>query len=176
MVILFYGLSGSGKTTLANEFSKVAPDVFILDGDLLRNGLCSDLGFSAEDRRENLRRVIHCGRILSLSGKIVVVAMIAPYKDDREMAKDICSDVEFVDVFIDCPLVMCKHRDPKGLYKKAADGLIKNFTGIDDPFDFPTNPTFRISTISGLSPDRIAFKFFQSLWRGDHLSGREMSF
>lgn len=166
MVFLLFGLSGSGKSTIANILVQEIEDSFVLDGDVLREGLCSDLGFSAADRRENLRRTMHCARILSLSGKTAIVAMIAPYERDRTLARQICHDVEYVDVFVDTPLEVCEQRDVKGLYKKARAGAIRNFTGLDDPFERPSSPDCIVHTHIGETPYKTASNLLDWLLKG----------
>jgi adenylylsulfate kinase len=156
MVIFLYGLSGAGKSTLAVKLQKLIPNSFILDGDIVREGLCSDLGFSKEDRSENLRRVIHCARLLSKAGVTAIAALIAPYEEDRRMVERICHDVLFIDVFVSCPLDVCEERDVKGLYKKARAKEIANFTGVSDPFETPLVPLLVAPTNLGLNPSQTA--------------------
>jgi len=146
VVILLTGLSGAGKSTLALACRAERVISFILDGDEVREGLCSDLGFSMEDRSENLRRVIHCARLIAMNHVDVFVPVIAPYKKDRAWARHICKDVGFIEVFVDCPLETCEKRDPKGLYKKVRLGEISNFTGVDDPFEAPLRPDVYLDT------------------------------
>lgn len=149
-VLFFTGLSGSGKSTIASELSvRLNANGYsniVLDGDVLRLGLCKDLGFSKEDRAENIRRVAEVSKLFSKSGMIVIVSFIAPYKDDRENARDIIGE-SYKEIYIDCPINVCKNRDPKGLYKKVEEGLIKNFTGIDDAYEIPENPDLTLKTV-----------------------------
>ena len=141
-ILWFTGLSASGKSTLANaleiELHKKGFKTYLLDGDNLRTGLNSDLGFSAKDREENIRRVAHLSQILLDAGIIVITAFISPFKKDREFARSLVSEDEFIEIFVDTPLEVCEKRDPKGLYKKARAGEIKDFTGIDSLYEKPT--------------------------------------
>jgi len=141
-ILWFTGLSASGKSTLANaleiELHKKGFKTYLLDGDNLRTGLNSDLGFSVKDREENIRRVAHLSQILLDAGIIVITAFISPFKKDREFARSLVSEDEFIEIFVDTPLEVCEKRDPKGLYKKARAGEIKDFTGIDSLYEKPT--------------------------------------
>ncbi|HHI02307.1 MAG TPA: adenylyl-sulfate kinase [candidate division Zixibacteria bacterium] len=149
-IIWLTGLSGSGKSTIARELERVLFEkkyqVMILDGDIVRHGLNSDLGFSLEDRKENIRRIGETARLLMEAGIITICAFISPYSSDRKRVREIVPEGEFIEIFVDCPLEECERRDPKGLYKKARSGLIKNFTGIDDPFEMPNKPEILIDT------------------------------
>jgi adenylylsulfate kinase len=147
----FTGLSASGKSTLANlcdrEMYNRGYHTYVLDGDLIRTGLNKNLGFSHADRTENIRRIGELANILRDCGIINIVAFISPYRADRQIARDLASnDGSFIEVFVDCPLSVCEERDPKGLYKKAKDGLIKEFTGISDPYEPPINPEIHLHT------------------------------
>jgi adenylyl-sulfate kinase len=148
-VFWFTGLSGSGKSTLANalekKFHQLGYKTMLLDGDNIRTGLCKDLGFSAEDRKENIRRISEVSKILLDSGTIVLTAFISPFKEDREEARQIIGE-DFIEVFVDAPLSVCESRDPKGLYKKARLGQIPNFTGIDSPYESPESPEITVET------------------------------
>jgi len=150
IVIWFSGLSGSGKSTLANEIQlelhKKLISAYILDGDNLRNGLNKDLGFTAEDREENIRRVAEVSKILLDAGSVVLSAFISPFEKDRETAKTIVGKENFIEVYVQCPINICESRDVKGLYKKARNGEISNFTGISSPFEPPVNPDITLST------------------------------
>ena len=150
-VLWFTGLSGSGKSTIANavdlELYELGKRSFILDGDNVRHGLNKGLGFSKEDRNENLRRVGEVSKLFVESGHIIITAFISPYKEDRSNVRNLFSNEEFIEIFIDCPLHVCERRDPKGLYSKARKGEIKNFTGIDAPYYPPTNPELVIDTV-----------------------------
>jgi adenylylsulfate kinase len=154
-VLFFTGLSASGKSTIAEALSKRLSNAnypnYILDGDIIRNGLCKDLGFLKSDRSENIRRVAEVSNILSDAGMIVITALIAPSENDRDNARNIIGE-KFNEIFIDTPLEVCENRDPKGLYKNARVGLIKNFTGISDNYDVPNTPELNIKT-SELSVD-----------------------
>ncbi|HYG37751.1 MAG TPA: adenylyl-sulfate kinase [Cytophagales bacterium] len=148
MVIWFTGLSGSGKSTIANLLEqKLYNDgckTYVLDGDNIRNGLNKDLTFSSEDRKENIRRIGEVSKLMVDAGLIVISAFISPFESDRIMVRDLFEEGEFLEVFIDCPLDVCETRDVKGLYQKARKGLIKDFTGIDSPFETPENPEITI--------------------------------
>lgn len=146
----FTGLSGSGKSTIAKALEKdlVGRGVkaFILDGDNVRHGLNNDLGFSPEDRCENIRRVSEVAKLMNDAGIVVITAFISPYRVDRGNARRIIGD-RFIEVFVDTPLEVCEQRDPKGLYRKVRAGAIQNFTGIDAPYEAPENPELRLDTV-----------------------------
>ncbi len=150
LVVWFTGLSGSGKSTLANlleqKLHAESIHTYILDGDNVRAGLNKDLGFSEEDRQENIRRIGEVAKLMADAGVVVLTAFISPFRSDRQMVRDLLDEGEFVEVFVDCPLEICEQRDVKGLYAKARAGMIKNFTGIDSPFEIPENPTVHIKT------------------------------
>ena len=143
-VIWFTGLSGSGKSTLANAVEHVLHQqrhhTYVLDGDNVRHGLNKNLGFSPEDREENIRRIGEVAKLFSDAGTIVMTAFISPYRADRDQARALIAEGRFVEVFVDCPLEVCEERDTKGLYKKARSGEIKEFTGISAPYEQPLNP------------------------------------
>ncbi len=149
-VIWFTGLSGSGKSTISNavevELFKRGIKTYLLDGDNIRHGLNKDLSFSEIDRIENIRRIGEVSKLFVDSGLIVLTAFISPFKSDRQIAKSLVEYDEFIEVFIDSPLDVCESRDPKGLYKKARDGAIKNFTGISSPYELPEEPQIHIKT------------------------------
>ena len=146
----FTGLSGSGKSTIAKLLEKTLIDngklCFLLDGDNIRHGLNKDLGFSPEDRKENIRRIAEVAKLMNDAGLIVLTAFISPYREDRDMARQIIGDANFREIYVSTPLASCEERDPKGLYKKARAGLIKGFTGIDAPYELPENPALTIET------------------------------
>lgn len=160
-LVWFTGLSGSGKSTIANVVDHTLYErrrhSVILDGDVVRTGLCSDLDFSPEDRMENIRRIGEVGRLFAQTGAIALVAVIAPYAESRDAARKAMRAGRFLEVHIDAPLAVCEARDPKGLYKKARAGIIKNFTGVDAPYEVPTDPELRVDT-AALSPDAAAAK------------------
>lgn len=147
LLIWFTGLSGAGKSTIANALSiKLHQNsylTYMLDGDNLRHGLNSNLGFSKEDRIENIRRVKEVSKLFVDAGIITLATFISPFKEDRQGIRDLLKD-RFIEVFVDCDLEVCEDRDPKGLYKKARGGLIKDFTGIDSPYEKPDNPEITI--------------------------------
>jgi adenylyl-sulfate kinase len=151
-LLWFTGLSGSGKSTIANALDVALHErgyhTFLLDGDNVRHGLCSDLGFSDEDRVENIRRIGEVSKLFSDSGLIVLSAFISPFVSDRRMVRKLFPAGEFIEVFMDTPLDTCEDRDPKGLYKKARAGEIKRFTGIDSPYEVPPHPEVRLDTSS----------------------------
>lgn len=149
--LLWYtGLSGSGKSTVANAVDALlyakGCHSYLLDGDNVRHGLNGDLGFSDEDRIENIRRISQVAKLFIDSGLIVSTAFISPFASDRAMAKDMLEAGEFIEVFIDTPIEVCESRDPKGLYKKARAGEIKDFTGIDSAYDIPEKPSIHVKT------------------------------
>ena len=149
-VLWFTGLSGSGKSTVANATEKILHDMglhtYILDGDNVRMGLNKDLGFSPEDRTENIRRITEVAKLFADSGSIVLTAFISPYREDRDKARAIISNEDFIEIFVSADLSVCEARDPKGLYKKARAGEIKGFTGIDAPYEAPLNPELIVET------------------------------
>lgn len=149
-VIWLTGLSGAGKTTIAAHLFDLlvqsGGDAFVLDGDLLRNGLCSDLGFSYEDRCENTRRISEVAKLFCDTGKLVIAATISPFQKMRDDARMRIGSERFVEVFINTPLALCEERDPKGLYRKARSGEIAHFTGIDAPYEIPTAADVQITT------------------------------
>ena len=151
-IIWFTGLSGSGKSTSACALEQLlfsmGYSTYLLDGDNVRHGLCGDLGFSDEDRSENIRRVGEVAKLIVDSGQIVLVSFISPFIKDREMVRKMVEPGEFIEVFVNTPLASCEARDPKGLYKKARSGEIKDFTGINSPYEAPTNAEIEISTES----------------------------
>jgi len=149
-ILWFTGLPSSGKSTLANEVEKRlithAIRTYILDGDNVRMGLNKGLGFSEEDRAENIRRVGEVSKLFIDAGDIVLSAFVSPYRRDRDAIREKVEDGEFIEIFIKCPVEVCEQRDVKGLYKKAREGVIKGFTGIDDPYEEPLNPEIVIDT------------------------------
>lgn len=135
------GLSGSGKSTIANALDVTlnanGAHTFLLDGDNVRHGLNKDLGMTEADRAENIRRVGEVAKLMIDAGLIVICAFISPYRRDRQMVRSVFAPGQFVEVFLDTPLEICEDRDPKGLYKKAREGIIKQFTGVSDPYEAP---------------------------------------
>jgi len=149
-VIWLTGLSGSGKSTLANaleaRLAELGHHTYLLDGDNVRHGLNKDLAFSDADRIENIRRIGETARLFVDAGIIVITAFISPFKSDRQMARNLLEQGEFIEVHVDAPLEICEQRDPKGLYAKARAGQIKQFTGIDSPYEPPESPEVRVDT------------------------------
>lgn len=148
----FTGLSGSGKSTVAVALEQALYELghlsYRLDGDNIRLGINKNLGFSAEDRTENIRRIGEIAKLFADTGVITLSSFISPYQADRDRVREIhdASELTFIEVYVDCPLAAAEERDPKGLYKKARAGEIKNFTGIDDPYEAPVNPEIHLKT------------------------------
>lgn len=149
-VVWFTGLSGSGKSTIANLVEKklhaCGLHTYLLDGDNVRHGLNRDLGFTDEDRVENIRRVAEVAKLMVDAGLIVLVSFISPFRSNRRMARALVEADEFIEVFVDVPLAVAEERDPKGLYRKARRGELPNFTGIDSPYEAPEHAEIRIDT------------------------------
>ncbi len=160
------GLSGSGKSTLARNLERALADrgyaAFVLDGDTVRGGLCSDLGFSGADRMENIRRVAHVAAMMNDAGLIVITAFISPYRLDRRRAREVIGSERFVEVFVDSPLDVCEQRDAKGLYRKARAGELPEFTGITAPYEIPERPDLTVST-SGNAPAAVMEQVLERL-------------
>lgn len=158
-ILWFTGLSGSGKSTVANTVEnllfKLNKHTYLLDGDNVRHGLNKGLTFSEEDRIENIRRVGEVSKLFSDSGLIVLTAFISPFESDRNLVREMTRPGEFVEVFIDTPLNVCEQRDPKGLYKKARAGEIKDFTGIDSPYEVPSQAEIHVVN-DGITVDAAA--------------------
>jgi bifunctional enzyme CysN/CysC len=158
-VVWFTGLSGSGKSTIANALEKQLHaqgfHTYLLDGDNVRHGLNKDLGFTDADRVENIRRVAEVAKLMVDAGLIVITAFISPFREEREMARRLFAEDEFIEVFVDTPIDVAEQRDPKGLYKKARAGQLKNFTGVDSPYEAPEKPTVRLQTVD-VSPATLA--------------------
>ncbi|MDF1748832.1 MAG: sulfate adenylyltransferase subunit CysN [Alphaproteobacteria bacterium] len=158
-ILWFTGLSGAGKSTVANLVEKhllaIGRHTYILDGDNVRHGLNKDLGFTETDRVENIRRVAETAKLFVDAGLITLVSFISPFRSERDLARNLVEEDEFLEIFVDTPLAVCETRDPKGLYAKARAGQIKNFTGIDSPYEAPTNPELRLDTTTG-TPAELA--------------------
>ena len=158
-VLWFTGLSGSGKSTIASKLEEVLFQkgyrTYLLDGDNIRMGLNKDLGFSLEDRTENIRRIGEVSKLFVDAGMVVLCAFVSPLKKDRESVRSLFPEGELVEVFVDCPLEVCEQRDVKGLYQKARNGEIKDFTGISSPFEKPENPELHIHTAQESLEDSV---------------------
>lgn len=149
-ILWFTGLSGAGKSTLAHEVEErlhqMGCRTFVLDGDNVRHGLCGDLGFSAEDRVENIRRIGEVAKLFMEAGVIVLTAFISPFRADRDKVRAMVQPGEFVEIYCHCPIEVCEQRDAKGLYKKARAGEIVQFTGISSPYEAPDKPELMVDT------------------------------
>jgi bifunctional enzyme CysN/CysC len=165
-VVWLTGLSGAGKSTLANLLEKrlhaLGKRTYLLDGDNVRHGLNKDLGFTAADRVENIRRVAEVAKLMVDAGVIVITAFISPFRAERQMARELMGEGEFIEVFVDTPLAVAEQRDPKGLYKKARRGELKNFTGIDSPYEAPEQPEVRVDT-TAMSGEAASEQLLQML-------------
>lgn len=150
VTIWLTGYSGSGKSTIAKALERQLVSsghyCYILDGDNIRHGLNRDLGFTADDRKENIRRIAEVARLFNVAGMIAITAFISPYRSDRDMAREIVGEENFLEVHVSTPLEVCEQRDPKSLYKKARAGEILHFTGISDPYEEPHDPALRLDT------------------------------
>ncbi|AII35109.1 adenylyl-sulfate kinase [Bacillus subtilis] len=149
-VLWFTGLSGSGKSVLANavdeKLYRKGIQSYVLDGDNIRHGLNKDLGFQTGDRIENIRRIGEVAKLFVDSGQMILTAFISPFREDRDMVRALFPKGEFFEIYVKCPLHVCEQRDPKGLYKKARNGEIKHFTGINSPYEAPLSPDFIIES------------------------------
>lgn len=171
-VLWFTGLSGSGKSTIANALDRLlharGKHTYMLDGDNVRHGLNRDLGFTEADRVENIRRVAEVAKLMADAGLIVLVSFISPFRGERQMARELMEEGEFIEIFVDTPLEECARRDPKGLYEKALAGKIANFTGVSSPYEAPENPELHLNTVEE-DPTALALKIeaFLDGQRGD---------
>lgn len=159
-ILWFTGLSGAGKSTLANavegELFRLGCHSFVFDGDNVRHGLCSDLGFSEGDRKENIRRIGEMAKLFTEAGTIALTAFISPFREERRRVRDLMAPGEFIEVYCNCSLEVCEQRDVKGLYAKARAGLIKNYTGISSPYEEPEQPEISVSTDSETLDESVA--------------------
>jgi adenylylsulfate kinase len=150
VILWFTGFSGSGKSTLAHAVEKALYDLgcrtYVFDGDNVRHGLCADLGFSKEDREENIRRIGEMSKLFIEAGVIALTAFISPFQADRERVRKLVAEGDFIEIYCRCPLEVCEQRDVKGLYQKARQGKITEFTGISSPYETPENPELVIDT------------------------------
>jgi bifunctional enzyme CysN/CysC len=156
-LLWFTGLSGAGKSTIANHLEKklhgLGKHTFVLDGDNVRHGLNRDLGFTEADRVENIRRVAEVAKLFIDAGMITMVSFISPFRAEREMARELVGPDEFIEIFVDTPFEVCEQRDPKGLYKKARRGELRNFTGLDSPYERPSNPELTLDARNNSAKD-----------------------
>src|ERR1700690_3317197 len=167
-VLWFTGLPGAGKSTIANLVESAlharGAHTILLDGDNVRHGLNRDLGFTEPDRVENIRRIGEVAKLMTDAGLIVLCSFISPFRAERRMVRELLDSDEFIEIFVDTPLEECIARDPKGLYKRALAGEIKNFTGVDQPYEAPENPELRLLAGDG-EPDKLANDVIEDLVR-----------
>ena len=172
-ILWFTGLSGSGKSTIANAVERklvgMSKHTYLLDGDNIRMGLNKGLGFSDEDRIENIRRIGEVSKLFVDAGTIVLTAFISPFQKEREAVRTLVEDGKFIEVFIDTPLAICELRDPKGLYKKARSGEIPNFTGISSPYEAPIKPEIHIHN-DNISVEDVADQIIEYLEKKGYLN------
>jgi bifunctional enzyme CysN/CysC len=173
VMLWFTGLSGAGKSTIANHLEQklhaLGKHTFILDGDNVRHGLNRDLGFTEADRVENIRRIAEVAKLLVEAGLITLVAFISPFRAEREMARELVGPDEFIEIFVDTPLEACEQRDPKGLYKKARRGELRNFTGLDSPYEPPGSPELTLDALNDSAVD-LADRIIEFMQRRGLLS------
>lgn len=176
LTVWLTGLSASGKSTLAYELERRLHDLghasFVLDGDNIRHGLSRDLGFSHESRKENIRRIAEVAKLFNDAGIVMITAFISPYRDDRDVARNILGPERFVETYLAADIAVCERRDPRGLYRKARAGEIPNFTGISAPYEAPENPTIKLDT-GVLSVEQSMLQLLDAVLprlRNDHAS------
>jgi bifunctional enzyme CysN/CysC len=166
-ILWFTGLSGSGKSTIANiverELHAQGVHTYMLDGDNVRHGLNRDLGFTDADRVENIRRVGEVAKLFVDAGAVVLCSFISPFRAERRMVRELVEAGEFIEIFVDTPLEECRRRDPKGLYARAAEGKIKNFTGIDSPYEEPESPEIVVNTSGNTTAEAAARRILETL-------------
>ncbi|MES0492120.1 MAG: adenylyl-sulfate kinase [Leptospirales bacterium] len=159
VILWFTGLSGAGKSTLSHTVEAVLVErgvqAYVLDGDNMRTGISNDLGFSPEDRVENIRRIGEVSKLFLEAGVITLSAFISPYRKDRQIVRSLVAPGDFIEVFVNCPLDVCETRDPKGLYKKARKGEIAEFTGVSAPYEEPENPEIMVNTSESSIEDSV---------------------
>lgn len=176
-ILWFTGLSGSGKSTLANALAKALHQrqvrTFVLDGDNIRHGLNKDLGFSPEDRTENIRRIGEVAKLFVEAGIVTLTAFISPFRADREQVRAMVEEGEFIEVYVKCDLQTCEQRDPKGLYRKARAGQIPEFTGISSPYEEPLQPEITVDT-SVLSVQEAVDLLLVELLKRSVIPGQEV--
>ncbi len=168
VVAWFTGLPSSGKSTIAHaveeKLFQMSCRTFVLDGDNVRHGLCSDLGFSAKDRTENIRRIGEVAKLFVEAGTIVLTAFISPFRADRDRVRNLVGDSDFLEIYCDCPIEVCEQRDPKGNYRKARNGIIKDFTGVSAPYEAPCECDLILKT-KQYAPDECAAQVINLFFR-----------
>ncbi len=176
-VLWFTGLSASGKSTIANivehKLHKMKYKTYLLDGDNVRHGLNSDLGFDDKSRVENIRRIGEVAKLFTDSGLIVLTAFISPFISDRKLVRDLFNQGDFLELFIDSSLEICEERDPKGMYKKARNGEIKNFTGVSSPYEAPVDPEIHIIN-NEVSLEQVSNEIINYLIKNKYIEEREV--